>query len=240
MTNKENASLSRIATLLLCATVLAACTSEVDEATQLLSDSFRIKEGLEVGDVTSYPGGVVCGQYSAYLSYYEPPLENAPFIVIDGALDRSPDTLDWRLLCTDDPAAALFEESGIGPFSESSLELIKVTRDMSLLTSTLETYYEDNTSYPLESAGLQALVEKPENDRLARNYRAGGYIDQLPVDPWGQPYHYQHTRWGRVKGSFELTTFGKSGEPGGHGLEADISSSYLPYLQRIARLLGVD
>jgi len=232
--------LIRAATLVFCAFSLAACTSDVDRATQLLTDSIVIKSDLEVSNVTSYPGAVVCGTYSAYLSYNEPRRENAPFIVVDNVLDKSPAALDWQLLCTDDPVSALLEEVGIGPLSETSKELLQITRDMSLLTSALETYYDDTSSYPLESAGLQALREKPANDRFARNYRDGGYLDEIPIDPWGQPYRYQHTRWGRIKGTFELTTLGKSAEPGGDGLEVDISSTYLPYLQRIARLLDAD
>ncbi|WP_162846010.1 type II secretion system protein GspG [Seongchinamella sediminis] len=230
----------RLATLCFSALTLAACSSDIDQATQLLTDSIRIKSDLEVNDVTRYPGGVVCGQYSAYLSYSEPRQEHAPFIVKDGELDRAPGALDWQLLCTDDPVTALVEETGIGPFTESNRELIKVNRDMTLLTAALENYHADNSSYPLESDGLQALLSKPQNDAFARNYREGGYLDELPLDPWGRPYRYQHTRWGRVKGHFELSTLGKSGTAGGEGPDADISSTHLPYLQRIARLLGVD
>lgn len=230
----------RAATLVFSVLSLIACSSDVDRASKILTDSIRIKDDLEVSNVSSYPGGVVCGQYSAYVSYNEPRKENAPFIVRNGSLDRTPKALDWQLLCSDDPSAALFDESGIGPFSESSQELIQVTRDMSRLAAALEDYYADNSSYPLESDGLQALLEKPENDRLARNYREGGYLDEIPVDPWGRPYRYAHTRWGRVRGQFELITLGNSGQPGGEGPEADISSIYLPYLQHIAGLLELD
>lgn len=230
----------RFLSLLCCSLILAGCTSDAEKAKQLLADSVVIKTDLEFHEVVAYPGDVVCGRFSAYLSYSEPRTEEAPFIVLGGALDKQPTDLDWELLCQKDPAAALFEESGIGPFLASSEELVKITRDMSRVSAALEAYYNDNSHFPSESEGLQALVSKPANNRRTQNYRDGGYIDAVPNDPWDRPYRYYHEQWAGVKGSFEIITLGKSGEPGGSDLEADVSSKYLRYLQRIARLLGID
>lgn len=230
----------RFLSLLCCSLILASCTSDAEKAKQLLADSLVIKTDLEFNDVTNYPGNVVCGGFSAYISYSEPPLKQAPFIVVEGVLDRSPSPLKWSILCTETPAESLHRATGIGPITAASDELIKITRDMTLLSTLLEAYYDDNSVYPLESDGLGALIRKPEGDRFIRNYPEGGYATELPLDPWGRPYVYSHTRWGRVKGAYELITLGKSGEPGGSGLETDISSKYLVYFQHIARLLGVE
>ncbi len=230
----------RFLSLLCCSLILAGCTSDAEKAKQLLADSLAIKAGLEFHDVATYPGGVVCGGFSAIISYTEPPLKEAPFIVAEGILDRSPGPLKWRVLCSDESAKSLYNATGIGPFTAESHELIKIARDMAALAALLEKYYDDNLVYPLETDGLDALLTKPEGDRLVRNYPEGGYLAELPQDPWGRPYLYSHTRWGRVKGTYELITLGKSGEPGGSGLETDISSQYLGYLQHIARLIGIE
>ena len=230
----------RLISLLTCLLTVAGCSSDVDKAKQLVTDSLVIKAGLEFNDVTSYPGDVVCGGFSAYISYNEPPLREAPFVVTSGTLDRSPTPMKWRILCNKDPAESLYSETGIGPITAESHEILKIIRDMTLLTAILEEYYTDNSAFPLESDGLQALLQKPEADRFTRNYREGGYISGLPVDPWGRQYLYTHTRWGRVKGTFEILTLGQSGEPGGTGLETDVSSSYLGYMLHITHLLGIE
>ena len=220
--------------------LIGGCTSEVDEAISLVDESIRIKTDMEIKDVVSYPGSAVCGVYSAIISYSRPMKENAPFIVLDGVLDREPSARDWQVYCEEDQAAALYELTGIGPFTRESAELIQITRDLTLLSEALNAYQEDNHHFPSEATGLNALVEKPEDIKYGDNYRPGGYIQGVPQDPWGRPYTYSHIQWGRVKGSYEISTRGKSGEPGGQGVNADVTTKELPYLQHIARVLGVD
>jgi general secretion pathway protein G len=218
----------------------SACTSDVQTAKDLLRDSIAIETDIEFEEVKNYPGGAVCGSFSAYLSYHEARSENAPFIVLDGNVDKTPSSLDRKIYCSNDPAAALLQHSGLGLFDKNNQALIKITRDFSLISGALESYYQDNHQFPSESQGLQALVAKPKNLRYAHNYRDGGYLAEIPLDPWGQAYTYSHIQWGRVKGSYELLTLGSPATVGGTGEEADVSSDFLPYLVYVAKWLGVD
>ena len=66
--------------------------------------------------------------------------------------------------------------------------------------------------------GLQALVNPPATSQGGR-YRPGGYVKNLPNDPWGRPY--QLAVPGR-SGAFDIYSLGADGAPGGEGENADI------------------
>ncbi len=134
----------------------------------------------------------------------------------------------------------MHRDTGIGPFTKDSKELIKITADLALINEALEAYYRDNYYYPTAAQGLQALVEQPKVERQVGSYREGGYLEAIPKDPWNNAYLYEEEQWGRTKGSFTVTTLGLSAQPGGAGTEADISTRVLPYLQHLARTLGVN
>ncbi|HLB56082.1 MAG TPA: type II secretion system major pseudopilin GspG [Coxiellaceae bacterium] len=53
-------------------------------------------------------------------------------------------------------------------------------------------YKLDNGFYPSTSQGIQALVTKPSSSPTPQNWASGGYLKKLPVDPWGNKYHYLH------------------------------------------------
>ncbi|SDM67387.1 general secretion pathway protein G [Geoalkalibacter ferrihydriticus] len=78
-----------------------------------------------------------------------------------------------------------------------------------------------NGFFPSTEQGLQALVRKPETGRIPNNYREGGYIRQIPLDPWGNPYVYLSPG---VHGEYDLISYGADGEPGGEGRNADIEN----------------
>jgi len=69
--------------------------------------------------------------------------------------------------------------------------------------------------------GLEALVTQPSGDPPARNWKAGGYIQKLPKDPWGNPYQYLQPG---THGEVDIFTFGRDGKPGGDGMDADIGN----------------
>ncbi len=218
--------------------MLAACSSDTQRARQLVADSLPITEDLEFHALRTYPGDVVCGEFSATTSYVRPREENRPFIVKGDTLIKIPRELDTRIYCNDDPAGALLASTGIGPVSADNPALMKIIRDYERLADALEAYYIDNYYYPDTAQGLEALVTRPLSGRKPRGYREGGYLAEVPADPWNRPYNYIVEQWARVKGHYEITTLGRSGEPGGEGAEADISSRYLPYLLHAARVSG--
>ncbi len=83
----------------------------------------------------------------------------------------------------------------------------------------LQLYKLDSGVYPTTEQGLKALVEKPTVGVIPKNWKAGGYLGKLPLDPWSTPYKYVSPS---PKGDFEIISLGADGEPGGEGKNADI------------------
>lgn len=90
--------------------------------------------------------------------------------------------------------------------------------DIKTIGAALKMYRLDNGDYPTGAQGLKALVEKPAQPPVPANWSAEGYLPQMPVDPWGNPYVYEAP----APGGFILKSLGKDGKPGGEGLDADI------------------
>jgi general secretion pathway protein G len=67
--------------------------------------------------------------------------------------------------------------------------LAKARQDIRALEAALNLYKLDNYVYPSTDQGLEALVEKPSSPEPP-NWKEGGYLDRLPLDPWKQPYQY--------------------------------------------------
>ena len=97
----------------------------------------------------------------------------------------------------------------------------KAKQDISSLESALNLYKLDNFNYPSTDQGLQALVTKPSGDPAAPNWKQGGYVDRLPVDPWGHEYQYLNPG---VHGDIDIFSYGADGRPGGTGYNADIGN----------------
>jgi general secretion pathway protein G len=97
----------------------------------------------------------------------------------------------------------------------------KAKQDIQGLVTALNMYRLDNYVYPSTEQGLEALVRRPSGQPEAPNWRAGGYLDRLPQDPWGRPYQYLYPG---VHGEFDVWTFGANGMPGGEGINAEIGN----------------
>lgn len=68
--------------------------------------------------------------------------------------------------------------------------MVKVKQDILAVESALDLYKLDNGRYPTTDQGLQALVTKPSVDPMPRNWKSDGYLQELPMDPWGEAYQY--------------------------------------------------
>lgn len=68
--------------------------------------------------------------------------------------------------------------------------IVKVKQDLLAIQSALDLYKLDNSMYPTTDQGLEALVKKPTSSPVPQNWKAEGYLQQLPIDPWGQAYQY--------------------------------------------------
>ena len=114
--------------------------------------------------------------------------------------------------------AAIIVPNVIGRPDEARVAVAQT--DIRAIGSALELYRLDNQTYPTTSQGLEALVARPTSPPEPRNWVAGGYLAQLPVDPWGNGYLYRSP--GDTAG-FDLVTLGADGAPGGDGPAADIA-----------------
>lgn len=85
----------------------------------------------------------------------------------------------------------------------------------------LQLYKLDNGVYPSTEQGLKALIEKPTVGLIPKKWKVGGYLPNLPEDPWGNPYKYLSPS---KKGDYEVTSLGTDGEVGGEGINADITN----------------
>jgi general secretion pathway protein G len=227
----------RIIFPLLIIATLGACSKNISDAKQILENRLNNPKEIEYRSVQDYPGGVVCGEYSAYNVLLGTKTKFKRFATVRGKLYRPVKSLEWKLFCSDHPAEVLLNNLGVGPYDVNNAELASITRDFSSLTVALESYYGDNFFYPTIGQGLEALVAEPENMQRPGNYRAGGYLGSVPNDPWGRPYIYYEDQWGGSKGSFKITSLGAEGAAGGGGSNADVSTDLLPYLTHIAFIL---
>jgi general secretion pathway protein G len=86
------------------------------------------------------------------------------------------------------------------------------------LEKALDAYRLDTGRYPSAELGLEGLMTKPQNEPKWN----GPYLRKaVPNDPWGRPYLYKIPG---ERGEFDLTSYGKDGQPGGTGEDADLTN----------------
>lgn len=68
--------------------------------------------------------------------------------------------------------------------------LVKVKQDILAIQSGLDLYKLDNGFYPATDQGLEALVKKPNTPPVPINWKSDGYLQEVPLDPWGEAYQY--------------------------------------------------
>jgi general secretion pathway protein G len=103
-----------------------------------------------------------------------------------------------------------------GQVSKSEVNTAKAQIDA--LEKALDQYRLDTGRYPSNELGLNALVTKP----AAEPKWNGPYLKKaVPLDPWGNPYLYKIPG---QKGDFDLLSYGRDGQAGGSGENADITN----------------
>ncbi|MGH1486797.1 MAG: type II secretion system major pseudopilin GspG [Cellvibrionaceae bacterium] len=102
----------------------------------------------------------------------------------------------------------------LGKADEARFKQVKV--DFSNIEKALSLYKLDNYNFPTNEQGLEALIEKPAE---ARQWQEGGYLNRLPIDPWGNAYVYITPGEGQP---FDLYSLGADGKSGGEGNDKDI------------------
>ena len=103
-----------------------------------------------------------------------------------------------------------------GQIGKSETKAAKAQIDA--LSKALDQYRIDVGRYPSSEQGLAALVQKPADEPKWQ----GPYLAKnVPPDPWGKPYQY---RAPGQHGDYDLLSYGRDGQPGGDGDNADVVS----------------
>ncbi len=115
----------------------------------------------------------------------------------------------------------------IGPRLFTKVDSAKVQTaqtQVKMLKGALETLRLDIGRFPTENEGLALLNTAPTDEKLRSRWR-GPYLDEdLPKDPWGNPYQYSFPGSGGQ--AFALYSLGADGKRGGENFDADVG--YLP------------
>ncbi len=94
----------------------------------------------------------------------------------------------------------------------------KAKMDIQAISSALALFKTDTGRFPTTGEGLAVLATNPG----IPGYSADGYLEKVQVDPWSRPYIYvcpgQHSK------DYDLRSYGKDGEDGGTGDDADVES----------------
>ena len=98
---------------------------------------------------------------------------------------------------------------------------VAAKQDIGAIMQALKLYRLDNQMYPSTEQGLQALVTKPTTTPVPNNWKEGGYLERLPMDPWGNPYQYLNPG---THDKIDVFSLGADGTAGGQGNDADIGS----------------
>jgi general secretion pathway protein G len=105
-------------------------------------------------------------------------------------------------------------------FSQVGKSQVKAAKaQVDALDKAVEQFRLDMNRLPTTEEGLAALNVAPPNEP---NW-GGPYLKKdVPKDPWGHPYVYLAP--GTHNNDFDLVSYGKDGQPGGTGENADIGN----------------
>ncbi len=86
--------------------------------------------------------------------------------------------------------------------------IVKAKQDIRAIETALELYKLDNGFYPSTDQGLQALVTQPSSSPVPTNWKEGGYLREVPMDPWNRPYQYLNPG---AHSEIDIYSFGSEG-----------------------------
>ena len=97
----------------------------------------------------------------------------------------------------------------------------KVHADFKSIETALKIYRLDNYNYPTTEQGLQALIKPSSLSPQPRNFKEGGYLAEVPMDPWGRPYLYLSPG---ENSQVDIYTLGADGISGGDDQNTDLGN----------------
>ena len=89
--------------------------------------------------------------------------------------------------------------------------ITKARADVQAIETAIAMYRLDTARLPTTEQGLKALVTQPEDPTL-RNWKPGGYLARVSVDPWGNEYRYAYP--GARGREYDLWSLGPDGQGG--------------------------
>jgi general secretion pathway protein G len=96
----------------------------------------------------------------------------------------------------------------------------KAAADIKGIEEALHLYKLDMGHYPSTAQGLAALVAGgAAGTGIGRNFNPDGYLEKVPMDPWGNQYAYVSDG-----SSFIIKSYGADGVEGGDQKNADIDN----------------
>ena len=95
-------------------------------------------------------------------------------------------------------------------YSEKARRSKAITEIASFKTA-LQAFEIDCGRFPTTDEGLHALVQQPSG---VQNWKQGGYMDDIPQDPWGHPYVYRSPGQHHPDG-YDVMSMGADGHEGG-------------------------
>jgi general secretion pathway protein G len=117
--------------------------------------------------------------------------------------------------------AALIVPRVVGRTDDARVAAAK--QDIASILQALKLYRLDNGAYPSTEQGLKALLARPTTEPIPSNWKQGGYLERssMPRDPWGNEYKYLNPG---LRGEIDVFSYGRDGQPGGEGVDADVGS----------------
>jgi general secretion pathway protein G len=211
--------------------LLQACVDQVQLAKQEMNVSVLRDGIITYQNIHTYPGNIVCGRYTTSRKNQDDLF--TPFIYRDKKVDTRPPSLDLAIFCTEEPQRSLLVIIGIDLQKCDSSQLPKILEDFRALGNALMQYDTDNGTFPRHRQGLDALVNSSTMQPKPPRFKSGGYIAELPTDPWGNPYLYEGPTFGGSKGQYSISTLGADNAVGGALENADVDNQYLKYIDHI-------
>lgn len=104
-------------------------------------------------------------------------------------------------------------------FAQVGRAEVKTARaQIDALEKALDQYRLDSGHYPSTEQGLTALYTRPTDEPKWE----GPYLKKgVPADPWGHSYQYRQPG---EHGEYDLFSYGKDGQAGGSGEDADLGN----------------
>lgn len=109
----------------------------------------------------------------------------------------------------------------VGPQLLGRVDTSRVTAadaQIRMLKGALDTMRLDVGRFPTQEEGLTSLVNAPADERAKRRWQGPYLNEDVPLDPWGNPYQYKP----KDSISVILYSYGADGKAGGEGIDADV------------------